>query len=110
MNLLKLDMPLPAASFPPHMLGLAGLLLLASPASALAQQFTTEVVVVNTKENSDFSRRPQGGDPNAKPAMSKFLVRSDVQFRYARTVVQSYVENPASRAQMVTFSLLSGDS
>ncbi len=110
MNLLKLDMPLPGASFLPHMLGLAGLLLLASPASALAQRFTTEVVVVNTEENSDFSRRPQGGDPNAKPAMSKFLVRSDVQFRYARTVVQSYVENPASRAQMVTFSVVIPDT
>ncbi len=48
-------------------------------------------------------------DPNAKPVISQFLVRSDVQFRYARTLLQSYVKNPASVAQKVTFSLVMPD-
>ncbi len=48
-------------------------------------------------------------DPHAKPVISQFLVRSDVQFRYARTRVESHVKNPASLAQTVTFSLVIPD-
>ena len=61
------------------------------------------------RDDVEATTAPAADAPNAKPVMSQFLVRSDVQFRYARTRVESYVKNPASVAQPIAFSLVIPD-
>merc|ERR1711971_1233316 len=42
--------------------------------------------------------------------MTKFHIKSEIQFRYARTVVESTVTNPDTVAQLASFSLVIPDS
>jgi len=42
--------------------------------------------------------------------MTKFHIKSEIQFRYARTVVESTVTNPDTVAQLASFALVIPDS
>ncbi len=44
-------------------------------------------------------------DSESRAVITELHVRSDIQFRYARTVVESYVKNPDKGAKNVTFQL-----
>ena len=45
-------------------------------------------------------------DDQLIPIISQFRVRSDIQYRYARTVVESYVKNPSNTAKEITFHMV----
>ncbi len=76
----------------------------------MATSTSTASSVVEEEEKEGVEEMTtEPADPDAKPVISRFSVRSDVQFRYARTRVESYVKNPASLAQAVTFSLVIPD-
>ncbi len=68
---------------------------------------TTTTTTASPKESEETTTVTS---PDAKPVITQFLIRSDVQFRYARTRVESYVKNPASAAQKVAFSLVMPNS
>lgn len=48
--------------------------------------------------------------PDRPPIITQFHVRSDVQFRYAKTVAESYVKNPNAAAAEVAFELVLPDT
>ena len=48
-------------------------------------------------------------EQETKNIISEFSIRSDIQFRYAHTVVESYVKNPSSEAQTLYFSMILPD-
>ncbi|TRY69423.1 hypothetical protein TCAL_03273 [Tigriopus californicus] len=47
---------------------------------------------------------------SATPVISEFSVRSNVQLRYAKTVVEAYIKNPSAKAKKLDFTLVIPDS
>ena len=90
------------------------LLLLASLAT-LAQCAPQSLVIPSTSSWEQPQMREKRQATQATQAtqdtqISSFHVTSTVQLRYARTVVESKVVNPASEAQMADFAMTIPDS
>lgn len=65
----------------------------------------------NTTKTTPSSAIEDVGDFDPQtPIITEFHVRSDVQFRYAKTVAESYVKNPNSVASEVTFEIVLPDT
>merc|ERR1712117_610462 len=69
-------------------------------------------VLLTTTPQSPTARISDGTEapPERPPVITQFHVRSDVQFRYAKTVAESYVKNPNAVAGEVAFELVLPDT
>ena len=65
---------------------------------------TSTTVVVPTTESTTELNQPNF--LGFKPIISRLHVRSDIRFRYARTVVQSYVKNPYVTSERAEFEIV----
>ena len=54
---------------------------------------------------------PEKNEPQPPPVITKVHVRSDVQYRYAKTVVETSIKNPSTtKAQEVFFNMVLPDT
>ncbi|XP_069689610.1 inter-alpha-trypsin inhibitor heavy chain H4-like [Periplaneta americana] len=68
-------------------------------------------IVTLAAEGSDSSESDEDATPRLpKPVILYLRINSDIQFRYARTVVTSRISNPANASQEVSFSAVLPDS
>lgn len=66
-------------------------------------------VPVTSNEIPDVITTDPPLEEGAKPDIREFHVTSNVQFRYARTEVETYVRNPSTQAQEVSFTVVIPD-
>merc|ERR1712038_1052862 len=86
-------------------------LVIASAIAVTAARPQKQVLVTTTPQPSTSSVDERiETPPDRPPIITQFLVRSDVQFRYAKTVAESYVKNPNAGAGEVTFELVLPDT
>jgi uncharacterized protein YegL len=70
------------------------------------RSFVTTTIPASSLRNEVSSNEPQ-----RPPKIVDVDIRSDVQFRYAKTVVKSYIKNPSvSKSQEVTFNMVLPDT
>jgi len=86
-------------------------LVIASAIAFTAARPQNKVLLTTTPQSppasiSDGTEAP----PERPPVITQFHVRSDVQFRYAKTVAESYVKNPNAVAGEVAFELVLPDT
>lgn len=87
-------------------------LAIVSAISMTAARPQNKVLVTTTPQsptvatNEDESAKPP---PERPPIITQFHVRSDIQFRYAKTMAESYVKNPNNIASEVAFELVLPD-
>jgi uncharacterized protein YegL len=63
--------------------------------------------IITTEPTSSIVAEPFSNDPQPPPKIVDMNIRSDIQYRYAKTIVKSYVKNPsASMSQEVTFIMV----
>ena len=75
---------------------------------------TTPSVTKNNSINNDALKEEDLEDENKPvpaPVITKIHVRSDIQYRYAKTVVETSIKNPStSKAQEVFFNMVLPDT
>jgi hypothetical protein len=77
------------------------------------QKATTLVTTTTPSSTTTFAKvdaSDESDDNDSAAVITEFHVRSDIQFRYARTIAESYVKNPDSVAREVTFEIVLPDS
>jgi hypothetical protein len=63
--------------------------------------------IITTEPTSAIVTEPSNIDPQTPPKIVDMNIRSDVQYRYAKTVVKSYIINPSAlQSQEVTFNMV----
>merc|ERR1712038_678730 len=86
-------------------------LVIASAIAVTAARPQKQVLVTTTPQPSTSSVDDRiETPPERPPVITQFHVRSDVQFRYAKTVAESYVKNPNAVAGEVAFELVLPDT
>jgi len=90
-----------------HMLVIASAMALSAARPQILVATTTTPTPRPATESSD---ERIAAPPERPPIITQFRVRSDVQFRYAKTVAESYVKNPNVVAGEVTFELVLPDT
>jgi len=67
-------------------------------------------LVVSAPDEKEPGEECDLGPGSCDPVISRFHVVSNIQFRYAQTLVKSYVKNPSSSSQEVSFTAVIPDS
>jgi len=63
--------------------------------------------IITTEPISSIVAEPSSNGPQPPPKIVDMNIRSDIQYRYAKTVVKSYIKNPSSSiSQEVTFNMV----
>ena len=64
-------------------------------------------LIITTEQTSSNEAKTAINGPEPPPKIVEMDIRSDIQYRYAKTVVKSYVKNPStSTSQDVTFNMV----
>ena len=72
----------------------------------LIQFGLSDLVTTTTEEDLKLAQVETDSEEQLKPIISKFHIRSDVQYRYAKTVVRSHVKNPGRNASNIAFDIV----
>ena len=87
---------------------------LARPQTNIALVTTTipSIVQNDTTSISELKKEvPEKDEPQPPPVITKVHVRSDIQYRYAKTVVETSIKNPSTtKAQEVYFNMVLPDT
>lgn len=72
---------------------------------------TTVPSVVTTNSSAHEESKSDFNEPQPPPVITKVHVRSDIQYRYAKTVVETSIKNPSTtKAQEVFFNMVLPDT
>ena len=64
-------------------------------------------LIITTEQKSSNDVKTSINGPEPPPKIVDMDIRSDIQYRYAKTVVKSYIKNPStSKSQEVTFKMV----
>merc|ERR1711936_389044 len=81
-----------------------------STATATLESTTTPTITTPSTTTTSTTNTTEKQEANETLETTKFHIKSEVQFRYARTVVESTVSNPDTVAQVGSFALVIPDS
>merc|ERR1711936_1469771 len=81
-----------------------------STATATLESTTTPTITTPSTTTTSTTNTTEKQEANETLETTKFHIKSEFQFRYARTVVESTVSNPDAVAQVGSFALVIPDS
>jgi len=85
-------------------------LVQSKPQNLVITTTTTPVPIKQIEVNDGVIGDSEGDVQDSSPKIAKFHVTSNIEFRYAQTQVVSYVKNPSSDAQEISFTAVIPDS